>query len=116
MANDIDLSDLFYMRGHLHLTFRIPIADGLLQLVPGFADEKMQADVDIKFVDRDGDGNPEVEVRWDLPGTALDSGPDAKGFEVPKDQLMGPMNEVVGNLLEKADAPLAVVEGIKALF
>lgn len=111
-----DLSDLAYMRGHLHLTFRAPVMDAWLQLLPDFEDEKAQADIDIKFVDRDGNGEPEVEVRWDLPGTIFDSGEEPRVFPVSDVDLFGAnLGDVVSNILEKAEAPLVVIKGIKVL-
>ena len=111
----LELSDIIYLRGHLHLTFRSPIADGFLQLVPGFADEKAKIDMDLKFVDRDDDGDADVEVRWDLPGTALDSGADPVTIKAPLGDIMGDsIPDLVSNVLDLAGAPGAVVALVKS--
>lgn len=47
--------------------------------------------------DTDGDGNPEVVVTLDAPGTALDIPPTP--LEVPVDVLAGPMAGLVDTVL-----------------
>ncbi len=103
------------LTGHVHLCYRIPAADSLLQLVPGMEKEEVEFHLDLKLVDRDGDGDPEVEVRWDVPGTKFDSGEEARTIEVPLSVLVGPVGEMVAFVLAKTGAPGLASAAIKAV-
>lgn len=87
-------------RIHLHV-----VAD-----VPG----KEDAELDILVNDPDADGDPNYQVKWDLPGTMLDSGPEGLKGEVP---VMGFVKPVVNAAIDFAAgfAPAAVQPFIRGM-
>lgn len=64
-------------RVHLHI-----VAD-----VPG----KEDAHLDVNVNDPDDDGNPNYQVKWDLPGTMFDSGKEGVTGEVPLSSFLLPV-------------------------
>ena len=59
--------------------------------VPGKEDCKLNLEVD----DKDGNGDPNYRVKWDLPGTIFDSGKEGVTGELPVGSIVGPILKTV---------------------
>lgn len=105
----MNLKSLLSFKAHLHFSMSIPALKGLFG-------KDAQADIDIKILDRDHDGDPEIEVRWDLPGTKWDSGPKPRTVEIPLSKLSGSLSDIVMHSLEATGAPKLLVSTIGKLL
>ena len=118
---------------HVHVDFPVPggdLASAAVELLTGEEDGEIH--LDLVLADRDDDGNLEIEVKWNLPGTSLDSGPEAKKAEMPTAVLMDGAEEAVDLLLSAmgvpsplaglklfrngASAALGAIRGVIAIF
>lgn len=100
------------LTGHLHLCYTMPAADvlsSLAEFLPGIEAKDTQFHLDLKLVEDEDDGDPVVEVKWDLPGTAFDSGPDPKIVKIPAAMMKNGLADVIGFALASAGAPLPLV-------
>ena len=85
---------------HLHI-----VAD-----MPG----KEDAHLDLLANDPDGDGDPNLKAKWDLPGTMFDSGPEGVKVEVPMMSFVKPIvNGAIG--LVSMVAPPGIKQVLQAL-
>ena len=87
---------------HLHI-----VAD-----VPG----KEDCHLDLLANDPDGDGDPNLRAKWDLPGTMFDSGPEGVKVEVPLGSVLEPIIQgalTMASLVVPGPAK-ALLQGFKA--
>ena len=91
----------FAMTGHLH--FKVALAGA-------------EAHADLEILDSDGDGDPEVILKWNLPGQALDSGPEGISVEVPIGTLYGTAAELLVYVLTAAGAPDFIGAAVKKMM
>lgn len=101
---------------HIHHTWKAPAIGPLLAILPGFTEADARVDFDLLITDKDDDGDPEVYCKWDLPGTALDSGAEPVKVEIPLSIVFGPLADMISAALVAAGAPTPVVGAVKAVF
>lgn len=62
----------------------------------------------LEVIDEDNDGDPELKLKWNLPGRALDSGPEGIKVELPAASLVkGLLSPLVDAAVSAAPAPVA---------
>ena len=96
---------------HLHLKYKLP-GSSLAEMLGADSDDT-ECHIDIVMVDRDDDDDPEFEVKWNLPGTSFDSGPDPKTIEIPISVVMGPLKDFAATALTGVGAPAALTAAVK---
>lgn len=95
---------------HTHFDFPIPGA-AILDLIPDI--DSVACHFDLVVADRDDDNNLEIEVKWDLPGTAFDSGPVPKKVELPTALVKESADEAVAQLLQLAGVPAPLTRALE---
>ena len=102
----MQLTMLGQLTGSVHLRFRVPALEGVLG-------DEAQATLDITIVDQDKDGDPEIEITWDVPGSAFDGNVTT---EVPVSILFGPLVDLVDWAMAKGGAPRQIIDVLRALI
>ena len=71
----------------------------------------------LEVIDEDDDNDPEIRLKWNLPGKALDSGPEGVKIEIPLKRLVVPVVKMLTAAATAAGvpAPVAAVLGFVSM-